>query len=131
MTEQFAVPNQGKFVQVTVRFPSHYYFRKSDWDEFTYSGQVGKPDRSVPAGSFLLLCNGDKKMPTRVIAMSYVTKLIYNDGTAAKKAQAQSLTKSWQVAGSKGNVYTVTESNGRKTCSCPGFTFRKTCKHVA
>jgi hypothetical protein len=36
-----------------------------------------------------------------------------------------------QVAGSNGKVYTIVKSSGgRITCSCPGFTFRNTCKHI-
>ena len=27
-------------------------------------------------------------------------------------------------------IYTVSEKNGFKTCDCPGFTYRKKCKHV-
>ena len=33
------------------------------------------------------------------------------------------------VQGSKGNTYTVTKENGKATCTCSGFQFRKTCKH--
>jgi len=35
-----------------------------------------------------------------------------------------------EVKGSKGNVYTVTLGDIPK-CSCPGFTFRGNCKHIA
>lgn len=35
------------------------------------------------------------------------------------------------VAGSKGNTYTVIKEGTRATCTCPGYSFRKTCKHLA
>jgi hypothetical protein len=40
------------------------------------------------------------------------------------KAQSNLIT----VKGSKGNEYTIDPE--AKTCTCPGFTFRGTCKHV-
>lgn len=36
----------------------------------------------------------------------------------------------WEVAGSKGNVYKVTEANGYLSCTCSGFRFRGDCKHI-
>jgi hypothetical protein len=37
----------------------------------------------------------------------------------------------WTVAGSKGKTYTVNLHNGQWSCSCPGFMFRRQCRHVA
>jgi hypothetical protein len=34
------------------------------------------------------------------------------------------------VQGSKGNSYTVVKEKGKKSCTCPGFGFRRTCKHI-
>ena len=38
--------------------------------------------------------------------------------------------QTWRVAGSKGNEYVVSLSNGVWTCSCPGHGFRGRCRHV-
>ena len=36
----------------------------------------------------------------------------------------------WIVQGSKGNKYTVKLTGKGYSCTCPGYTFRKTCKHI-
>jgi len=38
--------------------------------------------------------------------------------------------RSYEVQGSKGNTYTVTDNGGTWTCTCPGFGWRRKCKHV-
>lgn len=35
-----------------------------------------------------------------------------------------------KVVGSKGEIYTVTESDGHVSCTCSGFKFRGKCKHT-
>ena len=37
----------------------------------------------------------------------------------------------YKVPGSTGNVYTLTISDNNKSCSCPGFTYRRKCKHLS
>jgi len=34
------------------------------------------------------------------------------------------------VQGSKGETYTLSKNNGEWACSCPGYTYRGSCKHV-
>ena len=34
-----------------------------------------------------------------------------------------------KVQGSKGNEYVLTYKDGKVTCTCPGFKFRRKCKH--
>ena len=38
--------------------------------------------------------------------------------------------KSWQVVGSRGSTYTVRFSQGQWSCTCAGFGWRRTCKHI-
>jgi hypothetical protein len=37
---------------------------------------------------------------------------------------------SYEVQGSKGNTYIVSDNGGTWTCTCPGFGWRRKCKHV-
>jgi hypothetical protein len=36
----------------------------------------------------------------------------------------------WEIQGSKGDIYKVTEVRGEYSCTCSGFRFRGDCKHV-
>ena len=38
--------------------------------------------------------------------------------------------KQWTVKGSKGNEYLVIRQKGQYNCTCPGFTYRKSCRHI-
>ena len=39
--------------------------------------------------------------------------------------------KTRTVKGSKGNVYVIrTRADGKEECSCPGYSFRRFCKHL-
>lgn len=38
--------------------------------------------------------------------------------------------RTWEVVGSKGDVYRVTEVNGHLDCTCSGFKFRGDCRHT-
>jgi hypothetical protein len=38
--------------------------------------------------------------------------------------------KQWTVKGSKGNSYLVIRQKGQYNCTCPGYTYRKSCRHI-
>jgi hypothetical protein len=48
--------------------------------------------------------------------------------TTAEEEQPQG--RVWEVAGSRGDVYRVSEHDGEYSCSCSGFKFRARCRHV-
>jgi hypothetical protein len=48
----------------------------------------------------------------------------------AFSVEAGPAVKSWTVTGSRGDIYTVADRNGVLSCSCAGFQFRATCRHL-
>lgn len=73
------------------------------------------------------ITTGDKQFKVRVIDVANIMAI--GDAEIQPTVGVQTR-RVWHVAGSKGNTYTVTEDGGRRECTCPGFTFRKDCKHV-
>jgi hypothetical protein len=53
---------------------------------------------------------------------------VIDDMLGLKKAVQKENT--FQVKGSKGNLYTVSISRKGNTCTCVGFEFRRNCKHI-
>lgn len=73
------------------------------------------------------ITTGDPRFPVRRIHRARIVevggaKLDY------QPVKSDRITKT--VQGSKGNTYIVTAENGKATCTCQGYSFRKTCKHT-
>jgi hypothetical protein len=73
----------------------------------------------------LALSTGNPEFPFRVIQRNLIDTI---DGSVVK--YTDSAVKTFTVKGSKGDHYTVTVGGNRVHCTCSGFQFRKTCKHV-
>ena len=91
----------------------------------TYTGTVIRNHKAIKEGQ-IGLTTGEKPFDMRVIDINRIVG--FEDSPEAMPPRTE--TKTWTVAGSKGNEYVVTLDNGRYTCSCPGHSFRGTCKHV-
>ena len=74
------------------------------------------------------LTTGLKWLPMRVLEVRDIVSINGVDAAMSKLIPSH---KSYQVAGSKGNFYTVTDTNGHLTCDCVGFGFHGRCKHLS
>jgi hypothetical protein len=73
----------------------------------------------------MALTTGNPEWPFRVIQRNLIDTI---DGSVVQYKDSE--VKTFTVKGSKGDHYTVTVGGNRVHCTCSGFQFRKTCKHV-
>jgi hypothetical protein len=65
--------------------------------------------------------------PVRVLSRANIVEV---SGAKVDYVPVKSDREVITVQGSKGNTYIVTKEGGKASCSCPGYNFRRTCKHV-
>lgn len=123
--DKITVPNPGAEVRVTVRNPFAHNHIPPGPATITYQGSVLEPHRWLTDREFCL--SGDCRWPVRVINMKLVERLDFLQGSGRPVTTD---TRTWQVKGSRGHEYTVTRNASRWTCTCPGATFRGTCRHI-
>ena len=73
------------------------------------------------------ITTGDPRFPVRRIHRNRIVEV---GGAKLDYVPVKSDRITKTVQGSKGNTYVVTAENGKATCSCQGFQFRKSCKHT-
>ena len=94
----------------------------------TYEGeQVPNPKWVLPGT--ICLATGDPNWPMRVLDADSIVNADADSKTVSVTVSVAD-NKVFQVAGSKGASYTVTIGSKGSHCSCPGFSFRNTCKHI-
>jgi len=129
MNTQFSIPNAGCQIAITFEFPS-YVMGSPKVNKTTITGVVEKATRFTPPNFVRIVTDFDSPVRIREIPLHRITNIEHADGTAAIKEVAKVDTRSWVVEGSRGSKYTVVRSKNIWTCTCPGFQFRKSCKHV-
>ena len=129
MKTQFAIPEPGSSVAVTFEFPS-YVLGASKVNQTTITGIVEKATTLTPPNYIRIVTDTDSPVRIREVPLHRITNITYADGSVANTREATDDTQTWVVDGSRGSKYTVVHSNNTWSCTCPGFQYRKTCKHV-
>ena len=129
MNTQFSMPEVGCKIAITFEFPS-YVLGHEGVNETTITGIVESATKVTPPNFVRIVTDFDSPVRIREIPLHRVTDIKYADGSAAIKELAKDDTRTWVVEGSRGSRYTVVRSKHIWTCTCPGYQFRKTCKHV-
>lgn len=117
--------NVGDTVTVKTKNPiwkrrKNYAFPIKEYD--VYTGVVVVPPKW--AGDKLALTTGIKNFPIRLIEYS---SIVDSDN---KEIVIKLPSQTWSVKGSKGDAYVVTYDGSSWSCTCTGFGFRKSCKHI-
>jgi len=115
-------------MKITVRnskYPKRdrYFFAIPEFIE--YEGEETKL-KHIDSNAYLCLTTGLKDFPVRVIDRSMIVGNRIDFSHLLKLPVPETKV----VKGSKGNEYVLTKTGGKWACTCPGFEFRSTCKHV-
>lgn len=119
------IPVIDSVVRVTVQDSMGTSMIPPRADTRTFQGRVVKSYKWLTDREFCI--TGDADFPVRVINTAWVRDLEIISGSTA---DIDTDVKTWTVQGSKGNEYTVSRWPGGWSCTCPGFQFRKSCKHT-
>lgn len=103
------------------RHLSFYHIDQYD----TFYGDLIPTPSWVEKDAICITANIPSRM--RIIPRYQVVSI---DDKAQEPIIETSTKKTFKVNGSKGNVYTVTINGKIKNCTCPGFGFRRSCKHI-
>ncbi len=129
MNTQFSIPDVGCKIAITFEFPS-YVIGTAKVNKSTITGIVEKATKFTPPNFVRIVTDFDSPVRIREIPLHRVTNIEYADGRIANQETVKEDTETWLVDGSKGSKYTVIRTKNKWTCTCPGFQFRKTCRHI-
>jgi hypothetical protein len=129
MNTQFSIPVAGSRIAISFEFPS-YVMGSQKVNKTTITGIVEKATKFTPNNFIRIITDFDSPVRIREIPLHRVTGIEYADGRSAAQEIVNAGTETWLVSGSKGTSYTVIRVNSTWTCTCPGFQFRKICKHI-
>lgn len=113
--ENISWPKRHLYAPGVIDQQYHYYTGTIMREKWFEPGEIG-------------ITNDDPKFPFRRIQRERIVEV---NGAEAKFSPPPAVERTVaQVPGSKGNTYTVIKEGSRATCTCPGYSYRKTCKHL-
>ncbi len=89
---------------------------------FTIKGSMNPTVINTSAGTFAVSGSNWVSVPDG----TSLENLKWIDTTPKKKNKINS----WDVSGSNGNTYSVQWNESFYSCTCPGYTYRRTCRHI-
>ena len=102
-----------------------------------YANGVAGPEFNVYTGTIVRekwfgadeigITTGNPSFPFRRIHRSRIVEV---NSATIDYTPVKSAREVITVQGSKGNSYVVTKEDGKASCTCVGYSFRKTCKHT-
>ena len=123
---QLQKPAVNSKVKVVVKYRQGPAMFPPQPDHHVFEGTVLTSHKWLNDRQFCM--TGDETMKVRVIDMSLVRDIELLSGTMQS---VNTTAQVFEVSGSKGNKYIVTKDSKGWDCTCPGFSFRKSCKHVS
>ena len=122
-------PNPGSIIKVMYRTPDQLYHDLAERIDIEYIGTV-LPVNKWDLPDTFNLSTGNSEFPMRVISLHRVVNIEYVSGEGREITANDFETKEFQVVGSKGDMYTVTRTGHKYTCTCVAFQWKKHCKHI-
>jgi hypothetical protein len=129
MNTQFSIPDPGCQIAITFEFPS-YVIGSPKVNKTTITGVVEKATRFTPPNFVRIVTDFNSPVRIREIPLNRITNLEFADGRIAVRELVKTETETWSIDGSKGSKYTVVCTRNKWTCTCPGFQFRRSCRHI-
>lgn len=116
-------------MRVTTSNPSYFEPNRYTFNQpktLVYEGEPMPAPKWAATGS-VALTTGNPNWPYRLIDPSVIISI---DDQPAPAAKVVSGVRTVVVDGSKGQSYVVTIASSGKSCNCPGYSFRKNCRHL-
>lgn len=92
----------------------------------TFEGELVATPHWVDYEAICLSTNRSDKFKFRVIAKKDIIEINGTKNTYVEPTKAKEII----VEGSKGSKYIVTVDGNRTSCTCSGFQFRRSCRHI-